>query len=382
MDPGGRKCDSMFSSSLSTLKKRTTELGGLLNEVTDKVSTASGLPNVLFQGNKGANEVDIPLTADGPFFVRYSLQNGDDEDQEGAVFVLPIEFLSRSVTQATLRSHFPLPGSFHFRFKYSTDDGSFGGYVWLDLPDESAKVPVFMGGISMKALRLPDGSASQSQGLPPTSQNAPAQQANQQVSQLPLGAAQLGTADMPSFDPNPRPSVPSAPSTPAGPPADMMDFDMGGSGGAGVPGPPAAPVQMPNREDLVKKRLDDKQARIDAANAKHTEQQSKEEEMKKSKVDLANKLGEELDRWAKTADGSSFKDIRSLLVTLHEVMWTNSGWAPLAMSELIQEGRIKKYYRKAILLTHPDRQQDNAEQQVRADRIFHALNESFKKESG
>lgn len=367
----------MLSSSLSTLRKRTTEIGGLLSEVSDKVQTA-GLTNVLFQGDKkGAGAVDIPLSADGPFMVQYSLQNGDDEDQEGAVFTLPSELMSRSVTQALLRLHFPIPGSFHFRFKYATEDGAFGGYVWLDLPDESAKVPVFMGGISMKVLRMPSGSA--------TAQKAPAQQAPaQHLNQPPLGSAQLGSAEMPSFDPNPRPAAapPSAPSPPAGPPADMMDFDMGGGGAAGLPATPAVPVVMPNRADLVKQRLDDKQARIDAANAKHVEQQSKEEEMKKSKVELGAKLGEELDRWAKTADGSSFKDIRSLLVTLHEVMWANSAWAPLGMSELIQEGRIKKYYRKAILLTHPDRQQENAEQQVRADRIFHALNESFKKETG
>lgn len=358
----------MFSSSLSTLKKRTTELGGLLNEVTDKVGNVAGLPNALFQGERKEGEVDIPLNSEGPFLVRYTMQNDDYDDHESAVFTMPLELLSRSVTQAMVRQHFPIEGSFHFRFKYSTEDNSFGGYVWLDLPDESAKVPVFMGGISMKVLRMPAGGAS------PKPAPAPAPAQAQQLSQLPLG----GSTDMPSFDPNPRPSI--TPSTPApGPPGDMMDFDMAPKG---PPVAPAAPVVMPNREDLVKKRLDDKQQRVDAANSKHIEQQKKEEDMKKNKVELAGKLGEELDRWAKTADGSNFKDIRSLLVTVHEVMWPNSGWAPLGMSELIQEGRIKKYYRKAILLTHPDRQQENAEQQVRADRIFHALNESFKKESG
>lgn len=355
----------MFSSSLSTLKKRTTGLGGLLNEVTDKVGNVAR-----FQGpsGKSTDDVDIPLSSEGPFFVRYMLQNDDDEDRESAVFTLPSELLSHSVTQATVREHFPIPGSFYFRFKYATEDGAFGGYVWLDLPDESAKVPVFMGGISMKVLRMPTGGVARAP-TPPMSQQLP--------SQLPQG----GAADMPSFDPDPRPApAPAAPSKLApGPPGDMLEFDVGPK----VPAaPPAAPVVMPDRGKLIAEREKNKQDRIDAANAKHEEQKQKEEDMKKSKVELGNKLGEELDGWAKTANGSNFKDIRSLLVTLHEVMWEESGWKPLGMSELIQDGRIKRNYHKAILLVHPDKQQDNAEQQVRADRIFNALNESYNKERG
>merc|ERR1719152_675382 len=101
--------------------------------------------------------------------------------------------------------------------------------------------------------------------------------------------------------------------------------------------------------------------------------------MKASKVQASNNLSVELDRWAKTPDGVAFKDIRSLLSTQHEVLWPDSGWKPVSLSELIQDGTIKKKYRQAIIVVHPDKMKSaEPEKQVRADRIFQALNEAFK----
>merc|ERR1719203_1322397 len=95
---------------------------------------------------------------------------------------------------------------------------------------------------------------------------------------------------------------------------------------------------------------------------------------------MNNELAAEMDCWAKMPDGQSYKDIKVLLSTLHTVTWPNSGWKECPLSELVtNESNIKKYYRKAILLAHPDKHSDTSPtQQVRADRIFQALNEAFK----
>mmetsp|Transcript_12216 Transcript_12216/g.34912 ORF Transcript_12216/g.34912 Transcript_12216/m.34912 type:complete len:87 (+) Transcript_12216:135-395(+) len=81
------------------------------------------------------------------------------------------------------------------------------------------------------------------------------------------------------------------------------------------------------------------------------------------------------------SDGQSYKDVKVLLSTLHTVVWPGCQWSELPLSELMSgSGTVKKNYFKAILLFHPDKQGDEAdvEQLVRAERIFHALNEAHK----
>lgn len=110
------------------------------------------------------------------------------------------------------------------------------------------------------------------------------------------------------------------------------------------------------------------------------EETRKEAQLKADKVESGNKIGSEMDRWAKTPDGQSYKDVKVLLSTLHTVMWPDSGWKELPLSELVSgAAAVKKHYRRAILIVHPDKQKEaNPEQQVRADRAFQALNEAFK----
>merc|ERR1712194_383665 len=101
--------------------------------------------------------------------------------------------------------------------------------------------------------------------------------------------------------------------------------------------------------------------------------------LKAQKVECNNKVCQVMDAWAKTPDGQSWKDIKVLVSTMHTVTWPDSGWKELSLGDLLEPNALKKYYRKAILLVHPDKQKDaDPEQQVRADRIFQALNEAFK----
>eukprot|EP00438_Fugacium_kawagutii_P026724 Skav228690 [mRNA] locus=scaffold2247:427009:427506:- [translate_table: standard] len=160
-----------------------------------------------------------------------------------------------------------------------------------------------------------------------------------------------------------------------------MELDMSSRPAAGTtaPAPPAAKAKPLDRAQLVAERQAREKREYDEKMKRHEDQKAQEERSKKEKLELNDVLAKELNDWAKTPDGQSYKEIRTLLSTMHSVMWQGAGWKELSLSELVADSSIKKNYRKAILLAHPDRHQSaSSEQQVRADRIFNALNESFK----
>lgn len=50
------------------------------------------------------------------------------------------------------------------------------------------------------------------------------------------------------------------------------------------------------------------------------------------------------------------KNIRALLSTLHTVLWDGeSRWTPVGMADLVTPGQVKKQYRRAVLVVHPDK---------------------------
>jgi len=352
---------SLFASSLNTLKQRTSQLLENLDEQrTSRQERGSGslsagedgcAADILAYGQQAAEALGCPQDS---ILVQYEVQNADDEDREPSVFMLSIGG-AMSITLAMVRASFPPPGNYHFRFKAPTSDGSFGGWVWIDLASDNDFVPVFNGGIGVKALKLPGGFVA-----------AP-------VSSMPFAAQNASQA-----------SMGSAPAPRAAPNGDLMELDLGGAAprtaAAQAPAAPPKPAAPLDRAKLVADREARMKEEYDEKMRRHEEAKKKEEQDKKAKVDVNDKLSTTLKDWAKTPDGQSFKEIRTLLSTLHTVIWKDSGWPELPLSELVADSSIKKNYRKAILLAHPDRHQSaSPEQQVRADRIFNALNESFKK---
>ncbi|KAL8269643.1 hypothetical protein Esti_006398 [Eimeria stiedai] len=126
-----------------------------------------------------------------------------------------------------------------------------------------------------------------------------------------------------------------------------------------------------NREARKQQRMLEKLQEVEKRRAQETKQQQ-------DKLALPEELKLELDRWAKTADGS-FKDVRTLLSTMHEVLWQDAAWEPASLSSLMMSATLKKQFRRALLLAHPDKHQSAPPaRQYRAERIFQALNESFK----
>lgn len=50
------------------------------------------------------------------------------------------------------------------------------------------------------------------------------------------------------------------------------------------------------------------------------------------------------------------RNLRALLSTLHTVLWDGeSRWTPVSMAELVTPGQVKKQYRRAVLVVHPDK---------------------------
>lgn len=105
---------------------------------------------------------------------------------------------------------------------------------------------------------------------------------------------------------------------------------------------------------------------------------SKAEAIQQAKFDLDRDLGDKMTNWA--IKNHNKKDIRTLLATLHTVMWPNSPWKEISLGDLMTESAVKKFYYKAVMVVHPDkRQNDEALIQYISERVFQALNEAWEK---
>ena len=50
------------------------------------------------------------------------------------------------------------------------------------------------------------------------------------------------------------------------------------------------------------------------------------------------------------------RNIRALLSTLQTVLWEGeTRWRPVGMADLVHPDQVKKAYRKAVLVVHPDK---------------------------
>lgn len=50
------------------------------------------------------------------------------------------------------------------------------------------------------------------------------------------------------------------------------------------------------------------------------------------------------------------RNIRALLSTMHTVLWEGeTRWKPVGMADLVTPEQVKKVYRKAVLVAHPDK---------------------------
>uniref|UniRef100_A0A8C6U8N1 Auxilin n=1 Tax=Neogobius melanostomus TaxID=47308 RepID=A0A8C6U8N1_9GOBI len=71
------------------------------------------------------------------------------------------------------------------------------------------------------------------------------------------------------------------------------------------------------------------------------------------------------------------RNIRALLSTMHTVLWEGATrWKPVGMADLVTPEQVKKVYRKAVLVVHPDKATGQPYEQY-AKMIFMELNDAW-----
>ncbi|KAM9324099.1 auxilin [Gastrophryne carolinensis] len=71
------------------------------------------------------------------------------------------------------------------------------------------------------------------------------------------------------------------------------------------------------------------------------------------------------------------RNIRALLSTMHTVLWEGEAkWRPVGMADLVTPEQVKKVYRKAVLVVHPDKATGQPYEQY-AKMIFMELNDAW-----
>jgi len=121
-----------------------------------------------------------------------------------------------------------------------------------------------------------------------------------------------------------------------------------------------------NIQENVKQALEFKQE-LD----ENSKRESEEIEAAKQKHDKG------LTEWA--FDQSKKKrNVRTLLTTMHRVLWPENTWKPVGLGDVIEPKKVKLVYRKAMLVVHPDRcSAGTAESRFIAKRVFEAINEAY-----
>lgn len=71
------------------------------------------------------------------------------------------------------------------------------------------------------------------------------------------------------------------------------------------------------------------------------------------------------------------KNLRTMLVSLHEVAPSSAGWVPVKLGEVVQPSDVKAVYRKAVLAVHPDKQPTDG-----ARKLGHFVFESLREQWG
>ncbi|XP_060004957.1 cyclin-G-associated kinase isoform X2 [Lagenorhynchus albirostris] len=71
------------------------------------------------------------------------------------------------------------------------------------------------------------------------------------------------------------------------------------------------------------------------------------------------------------------RNIRALLSTLHTVLWDDeSRWTPVGMADLVTPAQVKKQYRRAVLVVHPDKARGQPYEQ-HARMVFMELSDAW-----
>ena len=168
--------------------------------------------------------------------------------------------------------------------------------------------------------------------------------------------------------------VPAPASTPAGPKqtaaihVEVVKID-----------PSTVDVDCVRGDDEPEERFKARKARLQRVKARELESlaqkkavEAHEEQEKQEHAMLREMVGKDLDEWVDKHKGN----IRGLLGSMHEVLWEGAKWKAANFSDLIDPSGVKKAYRRAIIVVHPDKVvQRGADTHVRyvAGKVFDSL---------
>ena len=146
---------------------------------------------------------------------------------------------------------------------------------------------------------------------------------------------------------------------------DALYADAGGADGGDAEEPEI-------RRILRQKRIAEKHERMKLMLAEKRAREEAEDAEKAGKVAFRDTLKPKIDAWA----AGKKDNIRALLSTLHVVIWEGSGWTSPSIADMVDPGKVKKWYMKANLVVHPDKVKQKGgtlEQVATADMIFDVL---------
>jgi hypothetical protein len=71
------------------------------------------------------------------------------------------------------------------------------------------------------------------------------------------------------------------------------------------------------------------------------------------------------------------KQLRALLASLHTILWPGATWKVISIGDILDDGKVKRFYHKATLVVHPDKTHHlPPDQRFLAKRIFDALSQA------
>ncbi|CAB1332218.1 unnamed protein product [Coregonus sp. 'balchen'] len=156
----------------------------------------------------------------------------------------------------------------------------------------------------------------------------------------------------PPSQPKPSPSHSMPHTSPSNRPNYNISFSAMGGGTA----PNAAGKPQPNmgtKPKVATANFDDLLSGQGFAGAKKKEGPRTIAEMRKE--EMAKEMDPEKLKILDWIEGKE-RNIRALLSTMHTVLWEGeTRWKPVGMADLVTPEQVKKVYRKAVLVVHPDK---------------------------
>uniref|UniRef100_A0A3B5LJZ6 Auxilin n=1 Tax=Xiphophorus couchianus TaxID=32473 RepID=A0A3B5LJZ6_9TELE len=171
----------------------------------------------------------------------------------------------------------------------------------------------------------------------------------------------------PTAQPKPSPSHTSIPHTsPQNRPNYNVSFSAMGGGSPSAGGKPQPRASEANFDDLLSGQ--------GFAGTKEKKGPRTIAEMRKE--EMAKEMDPEKIKILDWIEGKE-RNIRALLSTMHTVLWEGeTRWKPVGMADLVTPEQVKKVYRKAVLVVHPDKATGQPYEQY-AKMIFMELNDAW-----